>query len=112
MGVRRIRKDRIAADQKVSRKENGILKVKERARRDARMLGIVKAKKLPYLPAVMSWLSASSTSRAGSSPRRKSINSSPRYRDSINSSRLVATRSGARTGPHPGRCPQLRLARG
>jgi hypothetical protein len=58
MGVRRIRKDRIAADQKVSRKENGILKVKERARRDARMLGIVKAKKLPYLPAVMSWLSA------------------------------------------------------
>ena len=58
MGIRRIRKDRIAADQKVSRKENGILKVKERARRDARMLGVVKAKKLPHIPAVMSWLSA------------------------------------------------------
>ena len=58
MGIRRIRKDRIAADQKVSRRENGILKVKERARRDTRMLGVVKAKKLPYLPSVMSWLSA------------------------------------------------------
>jgi hypothetical protein len=58
MGVRRIRKDRIAADQKVSRRENGVLKVKERARRDARMLGVVQAKKLPYLPSVMSWLSA------------------------------------------------------
>jgi len=58
MGIRRIRKDQIAHDQKVSRKENGVLKVKERARRDARMLGVVKAKKLPYLPAVMSWLSA------------------------------------------------------
>jgi hypothetical protein len=58
MGIRRLRKDRIAADQKVSRKENGILKVRERARRDARMVAVVGAKKLPYLPAVMSWLSA------------------------------------------------------
>ena len=58
MGARRIRRDRIALDQRVSRKENGILKTKERARRDARMLGLVKSKKLPYLPAVMSWLSA------------------------------------------------------
>jgi hypothetical protein len=57
MGARRIRREQIRHDQKVSRRENGILKVKERARRDARMLGVIKDKKLPYLPAVMSWLS-------------------------------------------------------
>ncbi len=42
---------------KVSRKKNGVLKKKENARRDARMLGIIKAKQLPYIPSVMSWLS-------------------------------------------------------
>jgi hypothetical protein len=57
MGARRIRRDLIQKDQKKSRLENGALKLKERARRDARMLGIIKEKKLPYLPAVMSWLS-------------------------------------------------------
>jgi hypothetical protein len=57
MGARRIRRDQIAQDQKLSRKVNGALKVKERARRDARMLAVVKAKKLPHLPGVMSWLS-------------------------------------------------------
>jgi hypothetical protein len=57
MGARRIRREQIQHDQKVSRLENGILKVKERGRRDARMLGVIKDKKLPYLPAVMSWLS-------------------------------------------------------
>jgi len=40
-----------------SRLRNGIVKVKERARRDARMIGVVKKGKLPYLPHVMSWLS-------------------------------------------------------
>jgi hypothetical protein len=40
-----------------SRLRNGILKVKERARRDARMLDTVKKGKLPYIPVVMSWLS-------------------------------------------------------
>jgi hypothetical protein len=43
---------------KRSRLRNGILKVKERKNRDARMLAIVKKGKLPYLPSVMSWLSA------------------------------------------------------
>ena len=57
MGARRIRREQIRHDQKVSRKENGILKVKERARRDSRMLAAIKDKKLPYLPTIMSWLS-------------------------------------------------------
>lgn len=57
MGARRIRRDQIRHDQILSRKENGVLKVKERARRDARMLAAIKGKKLPFLPAVMSWLS-------------------------------------------------------
>ena len=57
MGARRIRRDRIQRDQKLSRKENGFLKTKERARRDTRMIGVIKDKKLPFLPAVMSWLS-------------------------------------------------------
>jgi hypothetical protein len=57
MGARRIRRNQIQHDQKVSRQVNGALKVKERARRDARMLATVKGKKLPYLPGIMSWLS-------------------------------------------------------
>jgi hypothetical protein len=57
MGARRIRREQIQVDQKASRLRNGIVKVKERARRDARMLQTVKKGKLPYLPHVMSWLS-------------------------------------------------------
>ncbi len=57
MGARRIRRDQIRHDQKLSRRVNGVLKVKERARRDARLFEVVKSKKLPYLPGVMSWLS-------------------------------------------------------
>jgi hypothetical protein len=41
-----------------SRLRNGVRKVKETARRDARMLEAVKTGKLPYPPHVMSWLSA------------------------------------------------------
>ena len=36
---------------------NHVRKQKERARREARMVTIVKAGTLPYAPAVMSWLS-------------------------------------------------------
>jgi hypothetical protein len=43
---------------KESRHRNGIRKAKERARRSSRMLGTIKKGKLPYSPAVMSWLSA------------------------------------------------------
>jgi hypothetical protein len=41
-----------------SRHRNGILKAKERQRRDARMLELVRTGKPPYTPAVQSWLSA------------------------------------------------------
>lgn len=57
MGARRIRRDQIQRDQKLSRKENGVRKVKENARRDASMTDRVKKGKLPYIPAIMSWLS-------------------------------------------------------
>ncbi len=57
MGARRIRRTQRQADMKESRLRNGILKVKERSRRDARMLETIRKSKLPYTPAVMSWLS-------------------------------------------------------
>jgi hypothetical protein len=41
----------------LSRRVNGIRKMKERARRNTRMLEILKKGKLPYTPSVMSWLS-------------------------------------------------------
>jgi hypothetical protein len=57
MGKRRDRKDRIALDQRVSRRVNGHLKQKERARRTARMTALIKKSgNLPYIPAVMAWL--------------------------------------------------------
>ena len=58
MGARRIRRTQRQVDMKESRLRNGFLKAKERTRRDARMLNTVKKGKLPYTPAVMSWLSA------------------------------------------------------
>jgi hypothetical protein len=58
MGARRIRREQRQADMKKSRLLNGVLKVKERKNRDTRMATIVKKGKLPYLPSVMSWLSA------------------------------------------------------
>jgi hypothetical protein len=57
MGARRVRRSQRQVDMAKSRLKNGILKVKERSRRDARMLETVKKGKLPYLPVVMSWLS-------------------------------------------------------
>jgi hypothetical protein len=58
MGARRIRREQRRYDMDVSRRTNGMLKMKERIRRHARMLEIVKKGKLPYTPTVMSWLSA------------------------------------------------------
>jgi hypothetical protein len=58
MGARRIRREQRRADMKESRHRNGIRKAKERARRGSRMLETIKQGKLPYSPAVMSWLSA------------------------------------------------------
>ncbi len=57
MGSRRIRREQRQFDQAQSRSRNGFVKAKERVRRDARMLAIVQKGKLPYPPAVMSWLS-------------------------------------------------------
>ena len=57
MGARRIRREQRRVDMANSKYTNGIRKTKERARRDSRMMAIIKAGKLPYAPAVMSWLS-------------------------------------------------------
>ena len=57
MGARRIRREQRATDMAESRRVNGHLKAKERVRRDARMLGLVKGNKLPYTPPILSWLS-------------------------------------------------------
>ncbi len=57
MGIRRTRKDLILADQRQSRKDNGMRKEKERNRRSIRLLGMIKGTKPPYTPTVLSWLS-------------------------------------------------------
>jgi hypothetical protein len=57
MGARRIRREQRRVDMANSRYRNGILKTKERARRDSRMTETLKKGKLPYAPAVMTWLS-------------------------------------------------------
>ncbi|MCI0680913.1 MAG: hypothetical protein L0Y71_02315 [Gemmataceae bacterium] len=57
MGQRRIRREQRQTDQAASRLRNGDVKVKEKARRDARLLEVVKKGNPPYLPHVMSWLS-------------------------------------------------------
>jgi hypothetical protein len=58
MGARRIRREQRRFDMNLSRRTNGMLKEDERARRTKRMLGIIAKNKLPYIPSVMSWLSA------------------------------------------------------
>jgi hypothetical protein len=58
MGARRVRRQQRQTDMAKSRQVNGMLKTKERGRRDDRMLGYVEKGKLPYLPSVMSWLSS------------------------------------------------------
>lgn len=58
MGARRVRFDLRMADQKVSRRVNGAEKAKERIRRDRRIVGLIRKAKFPYLPSIMSWLSA------------------------------------------------------
>jgi hypothetical protein len=57
MGARRIRREQRRFDMDLSRRTNAPRKVKERARRDARMVELIKGGKFPYTPAVMSWLS-------------------------------------------------------
>jgi hypothetical protein len=57
MGARRIRREQRRVDMAESRLRNGFVKVKERARRDARMLETIKKGQLPFTPPVLSWLS-------------------------------------------------------
>jgi hypothetical protein len=57
MGARRIRREQRQQDMALSRRVNGIRKMKERARRTTRMVEILKQGKLPYTPSVLSWLS-------------------------------------------------------
>jgi hypothetical protein len=58
MGARRIRREQRAHDMAESRRVNGMRKMKERYRRDGRMLELIQKGKLPYTPAILSWLSA------------------------------------------------------
>ena len=58
MGARRIRREQRRVDMAESRRVNGTRKAKERARREDRLLEMLKKGKLPYTPTVMSWLSA------------------------------------------------------
>jgi hypothetical protein len=57
MGARRIRREQRQVDMRESRRINGMSKMKERARRDARLREALKQGSLPYTPTVMSWLS-------------------------------------------------------
>ena len=56
MSTRR-RMDRIRDNGAISRTVNGHKKRKERAKRDERMLALIKAGKFPYTPAIQSWVS-------------------------------------------------------
>ncbi len=58
MGRRRDRLDQRQVDQALARSVNGPLKVKERARRNARMLEVLKSGKRPYPRVVRTWLAA------------------------------------------------------
>ena len=57
MGARRIRREQRQVDMTESRRFNSLLKDKERARRDLRMLDLIQKSKLPFIPSIMSWLS-------------------------------------------------------
>lgn len=58
MGARRIRREQRQFDMAQSRVVNGLRKRKERARRQTRMIELVKKGTFPYTPSVMSWVSA------------------------------------------------------
>jgi len=57
MGARRIRREQRREDMDLSRRTNGMRKMKERERRDKRMKELIRGGKYPYTPAVLSWLS-------------------------------------------------------
>lgn len=51
------RMDRARANGKISRIENGTLKRKERAKRDSKMVELLKKGKYPYIPSMQTWVS-------------------------------------------------------
>ena len=53
----RVRMDRIRDNGAISRTVNGHLKRKERANRDIRMKGLIKAGTFPYTSPIQSWIS-------------------------------------------------------
>ena len=57
MGARRDRLDGRLANATKTRRQNSPLKTKERSRRAASMIALIKRSKPPYTPVVMSWLS-------------------------------------------------------
>ncbi len=58
MGIHRSHlRRRVREDHAATKIVNRVVKDKERNRRDARMIEMVKAGELPYAPMVMSWLS-------------------------------------------------------
>ncbi len=54
---RKLRKEIRSSDAAKTKAANGIVKTKERTRRDSRMVSKLKTGSLPYTPIVMSWLS-------------------------------------------------------
>ena len=65
MGARRDRLDGRMANATATRRKKSPIKTKERARREAKMLAVLKKGELPYTPAVMSWLSRKLDKPAG-----------------------------------------------
>ena len=57
MGTRRDRLDNRLAKATKTRRQNSPIKTRERNRRSATMIGLIKRSTPPYTPAVMSWLS-------------------------------------------------------
>lgn len=57
LNSRKRRKQMRQRDMRASRIENGMLKRKERTRRDASMTALVKKGTLPFTPAILDWLS-------------------------------------------------------
>lgn len=58
MGARRIRREQRQHDMARSRRVNGLKKMKERDRREQRMVELLRKGKMPYTPTLRSWLSA------------------------------------------------------
>ena len=66
MGIHRSElKRRRRTDAAETKARNCTVKAQERARRDARMLEMIKRGSLPYTPMVMSWLSRKLDKKAG-----------------------------------------------